>query len=132
MSSSKSPEPRITQHGNMSTTSVGGGTQAFNDTNKSDLKVEYYHGDKYKLGMFLVQLKAVFKLQPTKYTTHAERVMYAGLHLRGSAFNWFEPIMTDQLTSHPDQRDDETKIIFAKFDNFEERIKMIFSIPGEE
>ena len=41
---------------------MGGGTQAFNDTNKSDLKVEYYYGDKYKLRMFLVQLKVVFKL----------------------------------------------------------------------
>ena len=131
IASSKSPEPRITHHGNMSTTSMGGST-AFNDASKSDLKVEYYYGDKAKLGMFLVQLKAVFKLQPGKYTNHADRVMYAGLHMRGSAFNWFEPIMTDQLTSHPDQRDDETKEIFEKFKNFEERIKMIFGTPGEE
>ena len=32
--------------------------------------------------------------------------------MRGSAFNWFEPIMTDQLTSYPDQSDDETRSIF--------------------
>ena len=61
MTNPKSLELKLTQHGNISITSIGGST-AFNDTYKSDLKVKYYHRDKTKLGIFLVQLKVVFKL----------------------------------------------------------------------
>ena len=32
---------------------MGGGPPAFNDTSKSDLKVKYYTGDKYKLRIFV-------------------------------------------------------------------------------
>ena len=98
-SNPKSPDIKMTHHNNASVTSVAAPVA---DRNKDDLKVEYFHGDTAKLGMFLVQLKAVFTLQKAKYNTHAERVMFAGLHMRGSAFSWFEPIMTDQLTSYPD------------------------------
>ncbi len=40
----------------------GYSTLSFNGDKKDDLKVEYYYGDKAKLGIFLVQLKTVFVL----------------------------------------------------------------------
>jgi hypothetical protein len=65
--------------------SIGAGI--YDNRGKDDLKVEHFYGDRAKLGMFLVQLKAVFTLQRGKYTTHTDRVLYAGLHMKGSAFH---------------------------------------------
>jgi hypothetical protein len=99
---------------------------------KDDLKVEYFYGERSKLGMYLIQLKAVFTLQRAKYNTHPDRVLFAGLQLRGSAFEWFEPIMGDYLGSATGQRNEETNAIFGNFAVFEERIKQVFGIPEEE
>ena len=51
------------------------------------MKIDYYYGDKAKLGIFLVQLKVVFTLEGTEYNTQKKRVLLAGMHLRGAAFN---------------------------------------------
>ena len=53
---------------------------------KSDIKVKPFTGDRAKLRIFLVQLKLVFNLNPTKFLTSAVKVMYAALHLKGAAF----------------------------------------------
>ncbi|KAK5312836.1 hypothetical protein LTR93_011184 [Exophiala xenobiotica] len=69
---------------------------------------------------------------PSSYNTHTYGVLYAGLHMNGSAFHWFEPVMVDHLTTHSDQQDEETKAIFGNFNVFEARLKQIFGTPGEE
>ncbi len=110
---------------------AGVGASAYNDK-KDGLKVEYFYGDRAKLGMFLVQLQAVFALRPTDFNTHPSRVLYAAMHMRGSAFHWIEPLMKDYLTYASGQWEDETREIFGKYDNFTERITQIFGTPGEE
>lgn len=110
-------------------TNVGAGT--YNDK-KEGLKVEYFYGDRAKLGMFLVQLQAMFTLKPADFTTHPSRVLYAAMHMRGSAFHWVEPLMKDYLTYDQGQWEAETREIFGKYDNFVTRITQIFGTPGEE
>ena len=49
--------------------------------------------------------------------------------LRGAAFKWFEPTINDWVgTADPE---DNTKIYFHRFAEFEKRIKKIFAIEDE-
>ncbi len=50
----------------------------------------------------LTQLRAFFTLNKSRYADYRSRVLYAGLALRGNAFAWFEPILTDYLTNKKD------------------------------
>ena len=50
-SNPKSPDIKMTYHNNVSVTSV---VAPVADRNKDDLKVEYFHRDTAKLGIFLV------------------------------------------------------------------------------
>ena len=99
--------------------------------NKDGLKIEHFEGNRAKLGFFLTQLKAVFKLQPNKYPRPADKVLFAAMQLRGPAFAWFQPTMDDWLES--ETPDPETTEMFRAFPNFEGAIKQVFGIgDGEE
>jgi hypothetical protein len=98
MSSSKAPIRSPSPTGSVRSTAPAGiGTSAYGDK-KDGLKVEYFYGDRAKLGMFLVQLQAMFTLKPGDFNTHPSRVLYATIHMRGSAFHWIELLMKDYLT----------------------------------
>jgi hypothetical protein len=56
------------------------------DDRKDALKVDLYYRDRNKLSAFLIQLKLIFKLNPTKFDTGSSKVIYAAIHLKGSAF----------------------------------------------
>ena len=116
MSSSKapvrSPSPTGSVRSAAPPTSIN--ASAFGEK-KDGLKVELFYGDRAKLGMFLVQLQAVFALRPNDYNSHPARVLYAAMHMRGSAFHWIEPLMKDYLTYSQDQWEDETKRVFGKY-----------------
>ena len=73
----------------------------------------------------------MFALRPNDYNTYPARVLYAAIHMRGSAFHWIEPLMKDYLTYSQDQWEDETKRVFSKYDNFVDVIIQIFRVLGE-
>ena len=104
----------------------------YDNNKKDDLRVEPFRGDRAKLGMFIAQLAAVFSLKRGAYPTHADKALYAALHMKDSAFHWIEPLMMDHLTSREDQKSQETKDVFSNFEVFITRLKQIFGTPGEE
>jgi hypothetical protein len=100
---------------------------------KDNIRVEHFYGDKAKLKMFLTQLKAVFKLYPKKYPGAADKVLFAALNLKGSAFAWFEPTLNDYLEASSESgMDKDTRAIFHTFANFEIKIKQVFGVADEE
>ncbi|SLM35925.1 Zinc finger, CCHC-type [Lasallia pustulata] len=102
------------------------------DRDDDRVKVELYWGDKGKLRFFLTQLRAFYTLNRNRYSDAKSQVLYAGLALRGNAFAWFEPILTDYLTNNRSDQEQETQNIFADFDNFETSIKLVFGVANEE
>ena len=102
----------------------------FVDKLKDDLRIEHYYGERAKLRFFLTQLKAAFKLQPQKYPDARSKVLYSAMQLRGSAFAWFEPTMTDYLES--ETKEQETVLIFGSFAQFEIAISKVFGTADEE
>ena len=95
------------------------------DDKKDSVKVDHFHGHRDKLSAFLIQLKMVFKLKPTKYANNEDKVMFAAMHLKGPAFSWFEPTMKDWVDNSgtPDR---DTQLCFSRFAEFENRIKKVF------
>lgn len=118
--------------------SVRGSTQATRNDQDHDegrddkINVEYFYGDRTKLKYFLTQLGALFALQPKKYPDARTKVLYAALRLKGNAFAWFEPTLTDFLKNGTTNSDTETQQIFHGFANFESAIKMVFGVANED
>jgi Retrotransposon gag protein/Zinc knuckle len=135
----KSPTDQVTERfrslniasNNASTTSLNNMTSDTSDK-KDELKVDSFHGNRTKLRAFLLQLKMVFALRPNRYPMEADKVLFATMHLKDSAFAWFEPIATDYLECKREDQERETREIFANFGTFEERIKQVFGTADEE
>jgi hypothetical protein len=117
------------------TGSVQGGPSARSTSStehtKDGIKVEAFEGNRSKLGFFLTQLKAVFKLYPSKYPRPQDQVLFAAMQLRGAAFSWFQPTVDDWLESETPESN--TREMFRLFANFEVAIKQVFGNgDGEE
>ena len=87
---------------------------------KDDVRVEFFHGERAKLRAYLMQVKLVHALNPSKYSSESNKVMIAATYLRGDAQSWFKPYFSKQL-----DRDDDPKTtkIFKSFDYYEEKLK---------
>jgi hypothetical protein len=103
------------------------------DQDKDGLKVDFFRGDRSKVRPYLVQLKMVFTLNPTKYPTAAKKVIFAAGHLRDQAFSWFEPYITDYLDNPTEsEQEEDTRTIFASFASYEAKLKQVFGTVDEE
>ena len=98
--------------------------------NTKDEKVEYFHGDRSKLRFFLTQVKTVFAINSGKYPNAHKQVLFAAMHLRGPAFAWFEPTLTDWLESETKETD--TIATFGSFAHFEVRLQQVFGSALDE
>lgn len=99
------------------------------------LRLDPFYGDRSKLRVYLVQMKLAFRLYPNKYPDEASKVLYAATHLKGDAFAWFEPYMTDYLendNSEGNEQEPDTIEVFDDFANFEEKIKLVFGLMDDE
>ncbi len=113
-------------------------TVASNDRSYKDLgeylKVDTpgpFDGTTSKLRGFLTQLKTYHKFYPVRLSGHREKVLHAGTCLTGTALQWFEPILRDYLEHDNDDREAETKTIFATFKGFEDAITNAFGNVDE-
>lgn len=95
------------------------------------INVDYFYGDRTKLKYFITQLITLFSLQPRKYPDPRSQVLYAAMRMKGNAFSWFEPTLTNYLRE-PESRTEETKTIFEKFLNFEAAITLVFGVANED
>jgi hypothetical protein len=92
---------------------------------------EAFNGERHNVQTFLTQCRAYFSVNQTSFGTWKDRVLYAGGKLTGKAADWFEPILRDHLENANAQRREETKNMFAHFDNFAEALKLTFGNPDE-
>jgi hypothetical protein len=96
---------------------------------KDDIRVEYFHGERSKLRSYLMQVKLVHSLNPSKYASETNKVLIAATYLRGDAQSWFELYFTRHLDGDDDK---ETRAIFNKFTLFEAKLKQVFGSVDEE
>ena len=95
---------------------------------KDEIKIDFFYGDRAKLRPFLVQLGMAFRLQSGKFPDSPTKVLFASTHLRGNAFAWFEPYISDYLAG---SKRDKTKAMFGKWSEFEAKLKQIFGTVDE-
>jgi hypothetical protein len=72
--------------------------------------------DPRKLRTFLTQCELSFRDRPKAFNTDAAKVTFAITYLKDSAFDWFEPFITDG--SHPDWETDYSEFVRELRENF--------------
>jgi hypothetical protein len=55
--------------------------------------VPMFSGDRKELLPFLTKCHLKFKGQPSRFQNERAKVLYAGTHLVGPAFSWFQPLI---------------------------------------
>jgi hypothetical protein len=73
---------------------------------------DIYSGERTKLKVFLTQCRLYLYFNDEKFPTHQHEVLWMITFLRGTAFDWVEPYLTDHLTNHSgavDNRKPETR-----------------------
>jgi hypothetical protein len=98
------------------------------DVSTRGAKIDYFYGDRAKLRAYLVQVKLAFDLQASRFEDDTDKVKFAATYLRGSAFSWFEPHLSDYLDGVADI---DTKRLFHNFGLFEDELKKVFGTVDE-
>ena len=80
---------------------------------------------------FLTQARARLLYNPSISSEEAKARYVAG-YLGGSAAEWFEPTLRNQLEKEGDSRDEETVKIFAGFEYFAQRLRETFGNPDKK
>jgi hypothetical protein len=70
-----------------------------------------------------------FKLYLVKFSTGEKKVLYAAMHLKGAAFAWFKPTITEFVDADTPLSD--AAVYFRNFAEFEKRLKLVFGIVDE-
>ena len=84
---------------------------------------QFFNGDRKYLNEFVVQVKMVFSLQPSRFTSEKSKVIYCCSYLRNSAFTWVQPILETigSPSEHPCLND---------FQEFIDRLRAAFGDPN--
>ena len=112
---------------NMSTT---GSSRPNVETKAKHALPDLYTGDRNRSRPWLNQLKLWFALNTGDYEKETKKVTFAATLLRGQAEQWFEPYLTNFLSS--ESNEDETNRLFGSFAYFEKKFKTSFSDIDEE
>jgi Retrotransposon gag protein/Zinc knuckle/WCCH motif len=107
----------------------GKATESNESKLKNDIRVEFFHGERAKLRAYLMQVKLVHALDPSKYASETNKVLLAATYLRGDAQSWFEPYFSKFLDGDDDE---EAKRTFSKFAYYENKLKQVFGSADEE
>jgi len=57
--------------------------------------IKKFNGDQLKLKEFLTQIKIRINNKGPKLTTPFDKIIYAGMHLIGKPFKWFQPYLSE-------------------------------------
>ncbi|RYP18084.1 hypothetical protein DL767_009899 [Monosporascus sp. MG133] len=75
---------------------------------------------------FLVKARLYLKWYESFLTEKYQKMMAIFQLLAGKMLDWFEPILRDYLTNHPDDCLDTTNYVFSSYDNFKERMQALY------
>uniref|UniRef100_A0A8H7TVW0 Ty3 transposon capsid-like protein domain-containing protein n=1 Tax=Bionectria ochroleuca TaxID=29856 RepID=A0A8H7TVW0_BIOOC len=90
---------------------------------------EMFDRTQTKLQGFITQLQVHFNYFPVTLNTDKRRVTYTHSQLKGSALDWFEPVIREYLSGHRSQR---TISIITNFDYFVEVLHQTFGIQDKK
>ncbi|KAL6352553.1 hypothetical protein LRP88_13017 [Fusarium phalaenopsidis] len=90
---------------------------------------EPFNGQATHVRTFLTSLRAYQRYFPTRMASAESKVLHASRCLTGNALTWFEPKLRDFLGNEPTE---ETQLLFAEYENFEEAIRRNFGTIDEE
>jgi hypothetical protein len=98
------------------------------------LRVPDTFNRKYKeLKRFLIQYDLYIEIHKKDFESKTDKVLFTSALLRGTAADWVEPYVRDQLDSATAAvRRQETCTIFADYTVFKQIIVNIFGNPGED
>lgn len=99
-------------------------------TSHTKVRIDFFTGNRYKLNAFLVQVKMAFDLDKDKFDHDAAKTTYAASYLRGGAFNWFEPYVSEWLNKKRESSE-ATKRFFREFSHFENQLRTIYGTVDE-
>ena len=95
---------------------------------RDDKDVDYFYGDKAKLKIFLMQCKLAFLADSSRFETSESQVIFAAKKLRGAAFSWFEPVLTERVEGNLSS---DNKRTFMDFKEFERQINLVYGEANE-
>jgi Retrotransposon gag protein/Zinc knuckle len=101
----------------------------------SSIKVktpETYHGDRSKLRAFISQCETYIRFNRQALATNEDKVIFCATYLRGSAYDWFEPTLTDYLENNPGDRKEHTTATFNSYIQFKTDLKKVYGSINEE
>ena len=84
-----------------------------------------------RLATDLGQLELYMRFNQTTLRNDADRILFASTYLRGGAFEWLEPFLTDYVENPEDEREADAIAIFNSWEAFKERIKMVYGDVDE-
>ena len=72
-----------------------------------------------------------FNLNQGQFTSNRLKVIYTAAYLKGAAFAWFEPFLSDHYENVNGAKE-KTKRLIDSFEEFEREMKVIFGTANEE
>jgi hypothetical protein len=98
------------------------------------LRVPDTFNSKHKeLKRFLIQYDLYIEIREKDFESETDKVLFTSAFLKGTAADWVEPYIRDQLDSPTAAiHRSETATIFADYTAFKQIIVNIFGDPGED
>lgn len=94
--------------------------------NSAKVYIKFFINNRYKLNIFLVQLKIIFILNNNKFNYKVAKIIYIVVYLRESIFNWFKLYIIKWLTKKKESSK-AIKKFFRNFNNFKKELYTIYS-----
>ncbi|CAG1959287.1 unnamed protein product, partial [Fusarium graminearum] len=91
-----------------------------------------YSGEPEKLRGFLTNLRSYQMYYPIQFSTHKARVRHGLSLLKDKAERLIEPIVRDFVMNPPHKREEMTRYVYEKYENFESELTNAFGIMNEQ
>ncbi|KAJ3530145.1 hypothetical protein NM208_g9457 [Fusarium decemcellulare] len=93
---------------------------------------ELFDGTPVKLATFLTQCRAFMLYYPTQFSRDSAKVMYAAGRLKGTAAQWFQPVMEDYTNKPESELQPRTFMLYNSYTAFEKALKQAFGTINEK
>ncbi|KAJ3529051.1 hypothetical protein NM208_g9929 [Fusarium decemcellulare] len=93
---------------------------------------EMFDGTPYKLQTFLTQCRAFMSYYPTQFNQEGNKTMYAAGRLKGTAAQWFEPVLREYTTIELSELTPRTFMLYNNYMAFEKALHQAFGTVNEK
>lgn len=120
---------------NSRTPSVVGEPAAAAPVTVKSLKVKVpdaFEGKRSELPAFLIQVQLYIQFNSSSFRNDKDKILFVITYLRGAAFNWAAPLVTEYGRKPKEEWSMMTKEAFANFESFQDKLRMAFGDVNEE